>query len=106
MAFFKKAQENLRFSPEKMQKSNPFETERLFCDVYCLEPGQSQKAHAHAGSDKIYCVLEGRARVRVSDEERTLGPGEIALAREGLEHGVRNDGPGRASLLVLMAPKP
>jgi hypothetical protein len=42
-----------RFSPEKLQKLNLFETERFFCDVYCLEPGQEQKAHAHPGSDKL-----------------------------------------------------
>ena len=35
-----------RFAPDKLQKLNLFETERFFCDIYCLEPGQEQKAHA------------------------------------------------------------
>ena len=43
-----------RFSTEKLQKVNLFETERMFADVYCLEPGQEQKRHAHSGADKIY----------------------------------------------------
>ena len=30
------------FRPEKMSKVNLFETPRMFCDVYGLEPGQSQ----------------------------------------------------------------
>ena len=47
-----------RFDAAKLQKINLFETERFFLDVYCLEPGQAQKAHAHAGSDKVYAVLE------------------------------------------------
>src|SRR6266851_3871894 len=59
-----------RFSPDKLQKLNLFETERFFCDVYCLEPGQEQKAHAHAGSDKLYAVLEGAVEVRVGAETR------------------------------------
>src|SRR5262249_34530599 len=51
-----------RFAPEGLQKLNLFQTPRFFADVYCLEVGQEQKAHAHEGSDKVYCVLEGRAR--------------------------------------------
>ena len=32
-----------RFGPEKMTKVNLFESSRMFCDLYCLEPGQVQK---------------------------------------------------------------
>ena len=45
------------FNEQKMQKVNLFETERMFCDLYCFEPGQEQKTHTHAGADKIYYVL-------------------------------------------------
>ena len=55
MSFSQKA-----FNEQKMQKVNLFETERMFCDLYCFEPGQEQKTHTHAGADKIYYVLEGR----------------------------------------------
>jgi quercetin dioxygenase-like cupin family protein len=95
-----------RFSQEKLQKLNLFETERFFCDVYCLEPGQEQKAHAHAGSDKLYAVLEGVAEVRVGSEKRELRAGEIALCPAGSEHGVANRSNARTALLVFMAPPP
>ena len=95
-----------RFSPDKLQKLNLFETDRFFCDVYCLEPGQEQKAHAHAGSDKVYGVLEGTGRVRVGSGTRDLRAGEMALCPSGTEHGVANRSPARAALLVFMAPKP
>jgi hypothetical protein len=36
-----------RFDATKMQKINLFETPRFFCDIYCLEPGQTQKPHRH-----------------------------------------------------------
>ena len=32
------------FAEEKMKKLNVFETSRFFCDVYCFEPGQTQKS--------------------------------------------------------------
>ncbi|HXG66479.1 MAG TPA: cupin domain-containing protein [Blastocatellia bacterium] len=95
-----------RFSAEKMRKVNLFETERMFADVYCLEPGQEQKAHAHAGADKIYYVLEGSGRFRIGDEEQELGPNHIVLAPADVEHGVRNVSSSRLALLVFMAPNP
>ena len=95
-----------RFAPDKMQKVGLFETDRMFCDVYCFEPGQMQKAHAHPGSDKVYVVLEGRARIQVGAAEATLGPMQATMAPPGEAHGVVNDGPGRLVMLVFMAPKP
>ena len=94
------------FSDEKMKKNNLFTTERLFCDVYCFEPGQEQKAHSHAGSDKVYYVLSGTAIVRIGDEEREAAAGTAALAPSEVPHAVRNPGPDRLMVLVLMAPKP
>ena len=46
----------LRFSSDKMQKVSLVDGDHFFCDVYCLEPGQSQKVHAHSNADKIYVV--------------------------------------------------
>ena len=48
-----------------MKKNGVFETERLFCDVYCFEAGQAQSVHTHEGSDKVYFVLEGRGLFHV-----------------------------------------
>jgi mannose-6-phosphate isomerase-like protein (cupin superfamily) len=95
-----------RFSTEKMQKVNLFETERMFADIYCLEPGQEQKRHAHSGADKIYLVLEGAGRFHIGDAERDLGPDQIVLAPADVEHGVRNESQSRLVLLVFMAPNP
>src|SRR3954467_14544903 len=89
-----------RFSPDKLQKLNLFETERFFCDVYCLEPGQAQKPHAHEGSDKIYAVLEGAVRASVGDETVELVTGDAVLAPAGVAHGLENSGKTRAAVLV------
>ena len=92
------------FSAEKMKKINLFQTEQVLCDVYCLEPGQAQKAHTHNDSDKIYMVLSGQARVKVGGEEQMLVKNQIIIAPAGKEHGVTNPGTERLSLLVFMAP--
>ena len=106
MSHFANVREQARFAAEKMTKNNLFTTERLFCDVYCFEPGQEQAAHSHAGSDKVYYVLSGTAIVRIGDEERHAAEGTAALAPSEVPHAVRNPGPERLMLLVMMAPKP
>ncbi|MEK6289002.1 MAG: cupin domain-containing protein [Acidobacteriota bacterium] len=99
-------QSERRFSAEKMQKVNLFETERMFADIYCLEPGQEQKRHAHSGADKIYFVLEGTGRFHIGEEDRELGVDQIVLAPADIEHGVHNQSDARLVLLVFMAPNP
>ena len=94
------------FSAEKLQKHNVFASGRFFLDVYCLTPGQTQKPHTHGASDKVYVVLEGRCRFRLGAEESVQGPGATLFARAGVEHGVTNEGPDNARLLVMMTPPP
>ena len=106
MSAFAKAADVAAFSREKMRKQNVFDSPNMFCDVYGFEPGQSQIAHAHAGSDKIYYVIEGCAEIQIGDETRRLEAGGLAHAAPGVAHAVVNPGPGRLSLLVFMAPKP
>ena len=95
-----------RFSPLKFEKVNLFETDRMFCDVYCFEAGQEQLPHKHQGADKIYYVLEGKGLVQIGPEHRELSPGMAAHASSGEEHAVKNPGPDRLVMLVFMAPHP
>jgi quercetin dioxygenase-like cupin family protein len=94
------------FAAEKFAKINLFETERMFCDVYCFEPHQEQTPHKHQGADKIYYVLEGKGLVQIGTERRELLPGMAAHASSGEEHAVQNPGPERLVMLVFMAPHP
>ncbi|MBI1368704.1 MAG: cupin domain-containing protein [Planctomycetes bacterium] len=89
-----------------MQKVNLYESPRMFTDVYCLLPGQSQKDHTHDANDKVYHVLTGSCTVRIGDETRTLEAGHTAIAPAGVLHGVVNESDDPATLLVFMAPHP
>ena len=98
--------EAVAFSKEKMKKNALFDSPHLFYDAYCLLPGQSQKVHAHEGSDKVYYVLRGTGRFSVGDEEEDLGEGHAVIARAGIPHGVRNETDENLVLLVTIAPRP
>lgn len=106
MECFQRVPDRVAFAADKMKKTNLVETASLFCDVYAFEPGQTQAAHRHAVGDKLYYVLGGAGRIRVGDDERTVAAGDLVCAPAGSEHGVENPGPGRLTVLVVMAPKP
>ena len=99
-------EEARRFSPEKMQKVGLFSSERFCLDLYCLEPGQTQRPHAHADSDKVYLVVEGSGRFQVANEDRHLAAGEAVMAASGEVHGIANDSGHRLVVLALMVPPP
>src|SRR5262249_32772057 len=97
----------IAYAADKMRKTNLVDTASLFCDVYGLEPGQSQAGHRHAVGDKLYYVLAGAGRIRVDAEGRPVAPGDLVCAPAGREHAAHNPRPERpAALLVVMAPKP
>jgi mannose-6-phosphate isomerase-like protein (cupin superfamily) len=98
--------EAARFDPAKLAKNNLFTTDRFFCDVYCLLPGQAQRPHIHADSDKIYVVLEGEAQVEVNGATRVLRPQEAALCRPGESHAIANVSEAPVKVLVFMTPRP
>lgn len=94
------------FGDEKMKKLDVFRSPRFLLDVYCLRPGQAQRPHSHAASDKVYVVLEGRCRFQIGTEAEEHGPGTAVLAPAGEEHGVENVSAEPARLLVLVTPPP
>jgi mannose-6-phosphate isomerase-like protein (cupin superfamily) len=96
----------IRFSDDKMQKIPVFDSEKYFCDLYCLKPGQDQRIHSHTESDKIYFVVRGKGTFHIAGREQELGPDEIVVARPGEPHGVRNATTEDLVLLVFMTPRP
>ena len=95
-----------RFANDKMEKVALVESPHFFCDLYCLAPGQAQRVHAHASSDKVYYVQTGRATIQVGAEEAEVGAGVAVLAPAGCPHGVANRTAAPVTVLVFMAPKP
>jgi quercetin dioxygenase-like cupin family protein len=98
--------EHAKFQAEKMAKIALATTPRAQLDLYCLEPGQSQKVHSHDDQDKVYVVLEGEGRFTVGAEQYALAAGEAVVAAAGAPHGVTNDSGARLLLLVFVSPPP
>lgn len=91
------------FSPDKMSKVACFRSERLLVGLNCFEPGQSQAVHTHAGADKFYVVVSGKANFVVGARTVSAGPGDLILAPAGVPHGVER-ADTRTVVLVAIAP--
>jgi len=94
------------FRPEKMGKATLFESPRLLVGLNGFEPGQSHALHTHPGMDKMYQVVEGEGILLLDGRELPIKAGEMVVAPEGVPHGIRNDGPVRLVVLVILAPAP
>ena len=99
-------QEHAGSNPEKFFKATLCRSDQLMVGLNCLEPGQVQSIHTHAGQDKFYFVIDGDGTFTVGDETRTCGPGTVVWAPADVPHGVTNDSAGRLSVLVGIAPAP
>jgi mannose-6-phosphate isomerase-like protein (cupin superfamily) len=104
MNYFLNWREHVGSQPEKFYKTTLWQGEHVLIGLNCLEPGQTQKVHAHEGADKFYLVLEGRGKFTVGEEETDADTGSLVVAPAGVPHGVANNTSVRLSLLVTIAP--
>ena len=104
MNYFLNWQDFAGSQAEKFYKTTLWQSEHVMIGLNCLEPGQTQKVHAHDGADKFYLVLEGQGKFTVGEEEREADAGSLVVAPSGIPHGVTNTASVRLSLLVTIAP--
>jgi len=93
------------FGPTKATKADLFRGESLFVGLNCFEPGQSQRIHSHAGADKFYLVMSGKARITVGAETAVAEAGTVVWCPADVPHGVE-EALERTVILVAIAPPP
>ena len=103
--YFRDLDDAVVFGEAKPAKADIFTGTHLFVGLNCFEPGQAQRVHTHAGADKFYLVISGRARMTVGDETREVGAGTVVWAPADVPHGVA-EALERTVLLVVIAPPP
>ncbi len=57
----------------------------LNCGIYFLAAGSKDMQSPH-DDDEVYLVLSGRARMRLDDTERSVGPGSLLYVGATTEH--------------------
>jgi len=93
------------FAAARMTKVDCFRSDRLLVGLNCFETGQEQRVHAHAGADKFYLVVSGKARFVVGERTLEARTGDLVLAPQGVPHGIEKAWE-RTVVLVAIAPPP
>ena len=57
----------------------------LSCGLYSLAAGSKDMQAPH-DEDEVYFVLEGKARMRLGDDERLVTPGSLLYIQAATEH--------------------
>jgi quercetin dioxygenase-like cupin family protein len=104
-ANFTRPLDRATFSDANVTKQDLFGGTQLFVGLNCFERGQAEKVHAHAGADKLYFLVSGKARMAVGHETRVAAAGELIVAPAGTPHGVL-EALERTVMLVAIAPSP
>ena len=67
-----------------------------------LEPGKApHPPHTHADQEELMIVKEGQVKITINGISKILGPGSIAFAMPGDEHGIENAGNTQATYYIL-----
>jgi len=67
-----------------------------------VEPGKaSHLPHVHDDQEELMIVKEGQVKITIAGKSKILGPGSIAFAMPGDEHGIENAGNTQATYYIL-----
>jgi quercetin dioxygenase-like cupin family protein len=75
----------------------------LFCHVR-YEPGATVPPHLHDETEQVMWILEGALEMRVGDERKSLGPGDVVVINRGVEHELES--PDGCVFLEALSPVP
>ena len=74
-----------RFAGKPVEYLEFLNVPALSCGLYKLAAGSKDMQAPH-DEDEVYFVLEGKARMRLKDEEREVKPGMLLYVGASMEH--------------------
>ena len=73
--------------------------------IAIIEPGQEIKSHSHQ-FEEAYFVLQGRASMRIDEDDFNVGQWDSIYVPSGAEHWTLNTGKEDLVLLCSLSPPP
>jgi mannose-6-phosphate isomerase-like protein (cupin superfamily) len=96
----------VHFDPDAVRRETVFETERVFCELLCLERTQTYGPVRDERSDGVFTVLAGEAVFMVSGKRKRLSQWGAVLVPAGDEVTVRNASVDPLVVMLTAAPPP
>lgn len=76
--------------------------ERFEIHATTIQPGMApHPPHTHAAEEEMVIVKDGKLKVTIAGKSQVLGPGSVAFAEVGDEHGFENAGDTKATYYVI-----
>ncbi len=81
-----------------------FDARNLLVMWTVIRPHGQQRGHAHAGSEQLYIVLSGKARMQVRDERQIISGGTAVYVPPSTPHSIANAGPDDLVYITAASP--
>lgn len=105
MTVFVNLNQAVRFGPDRALNQLITDSDDARVVLFGLEPGQSIPAHS-SSSTVLMQVVDGKGRFLVGEEERSVGPGDLAICPPNCLHAMFAGREGRMVVVAVMAPRP
>jgi mannose-6-phosphate isomerase-like protein (cupin superfamily) len=96
----------VHFSADRVNREGVFETDRLWCEMLCLDRNQSVGPVTDADSDAVFTILAGEAVFQVDGKRKRLEQYGAVLVPAGAEVTVTNASAEPLVLWLVAAPPP
>lgn len=81
-----------------------FDSTNLLVIWTVMSPGGVQRGHQHAGSEQLYVIISGKARMQVGEETQIIGGGTAVYVPPSVPHGIANAGGEELSYIAIASP--
>jgi mannose-6-phosphate isomerase-like protein (cupin superfamily) len=81
-----------------------FDARNLLVTWTVMAPGGQRRGHTHAGSEQVYLIVRGSARMEVDHERQLVSAGALVYIPPGTRHGVSNAGPDELVYITAASP--
>jgi 3-dehydroquinate synthetase/mannose-6-phosphate isomerase-like protein (cupin superfamily) len=85
----------------RLWNSTDFAAPIDFIDFTIIPSGSRIGRHGHEGNEEAYFVVSGSPLMRVENEERRLGKGDVSVVHSGQTHELINDTPDDVEIFVI-----
>lgn len=96
----------VHFSPEHVNRETVYETERMWCEVLCLDRNQTVGPVADHDSDAVFTIVAGEGVFMVDGRRKRLEQWGSVLVPAGSEITVTNASTEPLVLWLVAAPPP
>ncbi len=81
-----------------------FEARNLLVTWSTVAPRGQLRGHTHAGSEHVYIIVAGTARMQVGDERQVLSPATLVYVPPGTPHSIANAGSDDLVFISVASP--